>query len=584
MKLAFDIEADGLQLDATKIHCIVLSDVITGETYSLHTQEQYDDFYRERFDSVECFIGHNIIDYDCPVLEKILGWDFGDKRVFDTLVASKLVYGDIKDADVFRAKAGKMPPNLIGSYSLKAFGYRLNEHKQEFTTDWSEFSEEMLEYCEQDVKVTKLLYKKIREKGVPIEALGIEQDIREIVSRQSRYGWKFDYDKANELYMDLTIKRLDIEAEVSKFFPDFVDHEEFIPKVNNKSRGYVKGVPFTKEIVTKFNCGSRQHIARGLIEQYGWEPEEFTETGIPKINEGILNKLEYEGAKRLGDYFVIQKTLGMVGEGKNAWLKMSRDSRIHGQVDTIGAVTGRMTHSRPNMSQVPACYSPYGTECRQLFTASQGNKLVGCDASGLELRCLAHYMGKYDNGAYADIILNGDVHTANMNALGIDDRNKAKTFIYAFLYGAGLEKIGTILGCSTQEAGATKARFLKELPALGELIDQVSFASSRGYLLGLDRRHIPVRSAHSALNALLQSAGAVVMKKALQILAPKVYFYGGEFVGNIHDEWQIDVHESFKDDVGREAVDAIVKAGEHFNFLCPLDGEYKVGNNWAETH
>ncbi len=584
MKLVFDIEADALQLDATKIHCFVASDLLSGQSYALHTQEEYDEFYANTFNSVDLWIGHNIIDYDMPVLEKILGWNFSGKKVFDTLTASKLAFGDIKDSDVLRAKAKVLPPNLMGSYSLKAFGYRLGEHKAEYAGGWEEYSDEMLDYCKQDVQVTANLYRKIVERGVSNQALDIEQDVRRITSRQSRYGWQFAWKAAEQLYAELTVNRLDIENEVSKYFPDFVDYKEFIPKVNNQSRGYVKGVPFTKEIVTKFNCGSRQHIARGLIEQYGWEPTEFTETGIPKINEGILKSLEYEGAKKLGDYFVIQKTLGMIGEGKNAWLKMYRGGRMHGQVDTLGAVTGRMTHSRPNMSQVPACYSPYGTECRQLFIASPNNSLVGCDASGLELRCLAHYMARYDDGDYAEIILNGDVHTANMNALGISDRNVAKTFIYAFLYGAGIEKIATILGCSSAEAKATKERFLTEIPAFGELIDQVAKASTKGFLYGLDRRRIPVRSAHSALNALLQSAGAVVMKKGLQLLAPKVYEYQGEFVGNIHDEWQIDVPESNAGNVGELAVQAIRDAGEAFDFLCPLDGEYKIGRNWAETH
>ena len=584
MKIAFDIEANGLQLDADTIHCIVAIDVVNGNRWLLYTKEHYDNFYKNVFPNVDTWIGHNIIDYDIPVLEKTLGWDFSDCNLLDTLIASKLVYADIKEADVFRVKSKQLPANLMGSYSLKAFGHRLGEHKQEFTTDWSEFSMDMLEYCEQDVVVTKLLYKKLMERGIPEQAFELEQKIRYIISRQTRRGWYFDWRKAEKLYKDLLVKKINIETEVKQYFPDFEDEEVFIPKVNNKTRGYVKGVPFTKKIVTPFNCGSRQHIARGLQEVYGWKPKEYTDTGIPKINEGILNSLEYEGAKKLSEYFIIQKILGMVGEGKNAWLKLYRSNRVHGSVDTIGAVTGRMTHSRPNMSQVPACYSPYGTECRQLFTASHGHKLVGCDASGLELRCLAHYMGKYDEGNYASIVVDGDVHATNMEALGITDRNVAKTWGYAFLYGAGLEKLSLILGCSISKSKEAKERFLNELPALGELLSQVARASTKGLLFGLDRRQIPVRSAHSALNTLLQAAGAIVMKQALRNLYPKVYELGGEFVGNIHDEWQIDVPEDNADAVGKAAVEAIIKAGEDYNFMCPLDGEYKVGNNWAETH
>ena len=584
MRVAFDIETNGLQLDVDKIHCIVVIDIDSDRRWILRTEEQFDNFYNSVFTNVTLWIGHNVIDYDCLVLEKVLGWKFDYSKVYDTLTASKLAFPDIKDSDIWRVKAGTLPNNLIGAYSLEAFGLRLGEHKQHFQSDWSVLTDEMVEYCEQDVIVTKTLYKKIQEKEVSKEALDLEHSVRKIISRQTFNGWSFNHKEADKLYKSLLIKKITIEEEVKQFFPDFVDEEVFIPKVNNKARGYEAGVPFVKKKMTTFNCASRQHIARGLQEQYGWKPEEYTETGIPKINEGVLASLKYEGAQKLGDYFVIQKILGMVGEGKNAWLKMSRKERIHGAVDTIGAVTGRMTHRKPNMSQVPACYSPYGKECRTLFKATNNNKLVGCDASGLELRCLAHYMGKYDDGQYADVVVHGDVHTTNMEALGITDRNIAKTWIYAFLYGAGAEKLGVILGCSSYKATTMKESFLEKLPALKELQTKVREASTRGFLYGLDKRKIPIRSAHSALNTLLQSAGAIVMKQALHNLAPYVYENNAEFVGNIHDEWQIDVPANNADTVGQHAVQAIRQAGKDFNFLCPLDGEYKVGDNWAETH
>jgi DNA polymerase I-like protein with 3'-5' exonuclease and polymerase domains len=283
---------------------------------------------------------------------------------------------------------------------------------------------------------------------------------------------------------------------------------------------------------------------------------------------------------------MIQKRLGQLAEGKEAWVKLEKNGRIHGRVNTNGAVTGRCTHSNPNMAQVPAVRAPYGKECRELFTVAKGYKMVGADASGLELRCLAHFMGKWDEGAYAKELLEGDIHTANQKAAGLETRDQAKTFIYAFLYGAGDAKIGTVVGKGQEEGAKLRANFLKKTPALKYLKDAVEKAAKRGYLLGLDGRKLWIRSEHAALNTLLQSAGALVMKKACCILDKMIKESGfdAKFALNVHDEWQIEVKEEVAELVGNLAVQAIRDAGDFFNFRCPLDGEFRVGNNWAETH
>jgi DNA polymerase I-like protein with 3'-5' exonuclease and polymerase domains len=300
--------------------------------------------------------------------------------------------------------------------------------------------------------------------------------------------------------------------------------------------------------------------------------------------------MPYPEAKPLCEYLMIQKRLGQLAEGKEAWVKLEKNGRIHGRVNTNGAVTGRCTHSNPNMAQVPAVRAPYGKECRELFKVAPGYKMVGADASGLELRCLAHFMGKWDNGAYAKELLEGDIHTANQKAAGLETRDQAKTFIYAFLYGAGDGKIGTIVGKGQEEGARLRANFLKKTPALKYLKEAVEVASKRGYLLGLDGRKLWIRSEHAALNTLLQSAGALVMKQACVFLDTTISLAGWEwgkdysFVLNVHDEWQIEVREPLAKWIGETAVEAIREAGKHFNFRCPLDGEYKIGNNWCETH
>jgi DNA polymerase I-like protein with 3'-5' exonuclease and polymerase domains len=277
---------------------------------------------------------------------------------------------------------------------------------------------------------------------------------------------------------------------------------------------------------------------------------------------------------------MLQKRVAQVQSWVDA---LEIDGRVRGYVNTIGAVTGRMTHSKPNMAQVPASYSPYGKECRSLWTVPHGYWLVGCDASGLELRMLAHYM---NDDTYTNEILTGDIHTANQLSAGLDTRDQAKTFIYAFLYGAGDEKIGSILGGGASIGKKVKKKFLDNTPALKSLRERVATASKRGYLIGLDGRRIHVRSEHSALNTLLQGAGAIIMKKALVLLNNYAILKGIDykFIGNIHDEIQTEVHESDAKVFGEIAVKAIQEAGKELNLNCPLDGEYKIGENWNATH
>ena len=313
----------------------------------------------------------------------------------------------------------------------------------------------------------------------------------------------------------------------------------------------------------------------------------MTPNGKPRIDEAVLNKLDYPEAKIFGEYLMLGKRLGQLSDGSEAWLKVEKSGRIHGSVTTNGAVTGRCTHRKPNLAQVTSSNSPYGKECRSLFVPSEGWKLVGVDASGLELRCLAHYMGKFDNGEYANVILEGDIHTKNQEAAGLDTRNQAKTFIYAFLYGAGDGKIGSVVGGNAAIGRSLKARFLSQTPALARLkgeIDRV--LDVKDTLVGVDGRPLYIRSAHAALNTLLQSAGAVVMKRATVVAYRMLRAASIPFkqVAHVHDEIQYECPPENAEELGRIVCKAITQAGEFFDFRCPLAGEYNVGDNWADTH
>lgn len=523
-------------------------------------------------------------------------------------------------------KKQKLPSKLFGSQRLEAWGHRLGNFKGDYADwykkqagkayqtgdEWKEFCQEMLDYCVQDVEVTSALlaklrsrkfpvherigdrWKKVGETLIPEEALRLEHDIAFLMAQQERNGFCFNEAAAASLYAQLSQKRLELENQCKELFPPWkVQLPDFIPKRDNKTRGYKAGVPVRKFKTIEFNPSSRDHIADRLQVLYGWKPEEFTDGGKPKIDETILGKLKYPPCRILSEYLMVQKRISQLAEGKQAWLKCTRNGKIHGSVNTNGAVTGRATHAYPNISQVPSGGSPYGHECRSLFTVPDGWTLLGCDVSSLELRCLAHYSYRWDRGQYGNKVTTRDIHSEHQKAAGLPDRNIAKTFIYGFLYGAGDPKIGQIVHGTALDGKRLRERFLKAIPSLKKLVDSVKFAARRGYLIGLDGRHVKVRSAHAALNTLLQSAGALICKRWLVLmektLKEKGYRHGWDgdycFCAWSHDECQVACrNEQIAKEIGEIAIACIEKAGASFNFKCPLTGEAKIGKTWAETH
>ena len=574
-QIVFDIEANGLDPDT--VWCVIAYEREAKEyiEWSGDTLPNFKDWIAEQ-EELEV-IGHNIIGYDIPVLEKLLNVDFSKCKVTDTLVMSRLA-----------------EPSRLGGHGLENWGQLLHQPKGEHS-DWLNFSQDMVEYCQQDVRVNELVYQRLlrdlRDFGT--ESLVLEGQVQRIISKQIKNGWLLDQEKAFGLLAKLKERKFDLEDEVHEKFkplPTFI--KEITPKVKKDGSYSVVGLkflgeqwttaiaPFSRLDYPEFNLGSRQQIGR-YLKHFGWEPETFTEKGQPIVDEGVLNKVKgIPEAELIGEYLMVQKRIAQI----QSWVDAVKDNgRVHGYVNANGAVTGRMTHSSPNMGQVPAVYSPYGRECREVWTVPSGYKLVGMDASGLELRMLAHYM---NDGGYTNEILTGDIHTANQLAAGLATRDQAKTFIYAFLYGAGDAKIGSIVGGTAKDGKRLKAKFLSNTPALGRLRERVGVASGRGYVLGLDRRRVAVRSEHAALNTLLQSAGAIVMKKALQLLDEYATKWNIDYkiIGNIHDEIQTEVQATEADVFGRLATSCIEAAGTYFKLNCPLAGEYKVGSTWADTH
>jgi len=606
----FDLESDNLIPDMTTIHCIVLKNPILGTVHRFSSQQGNITKGIELLQGASTLIGHNIIDFDIPAIQKLYPNFEPSGNIYDTIVCSRLIWADMKERDFSRVVTDPLfPKKLIGSHSLKAWGYRVGLLKGDFKesekADFSKWSQEMEDYCAQDVEVTERLWKLITSKNYSAHSLQLEHRFAKLMQLQHQHGFNFDVKAAQALYVELCKKRMEIEKTLQSVFePDrevmkstlwaTPDGKVWATKKEAVAAGYkakdvTKGAAKIKE--TPFNPGSRDQISDRFIKKYGWRPLEFTPDGKPKIDEAVLNELNFAEAKPLCEYLMVSKRIGQLAEGNEAWIKMEKKGKIHGRIITNGAVTGRCTHKNPNMAQVPSVGSPYGKECRSLFIVPNGFKLVGADASGIELRCLAHYMARFDDGIYAKLLLEGDIHTANQRAAGLPTRNDAKTFIYAFLYGAGDEKIGKIIGKGVEAGKKIKSEFLKQTPALKRLKEEIdSVLSNRDWLIGLDGRQLSIRSKHAALNTLLQSAGALIMKQAticlFDALQKAGYVWGKDFsfVAHIHDEIQIQAREPIAETVGQIAVQSIKEAGRLFKFRCPLDGEFRIGNNWAETH
>lgn len=587
----------------------------------------------------DVIIGHNILKFDLPALALVYpSWSPKQGVVIrDTLTLCCLIWPDTYEKDSKLADRGKLEKHLIKRQSLKAWGQRLGVMKDDYSGGWDLWSKEMQDYAEQDAEVTTALWNLIESKNYSDEAIELEHDFQQIIIEQTANGFPFDFDKAVKLQGRLAERRLELEEELVETFGSWwvrtsplqygssmnrkradlgeVTIRRFSEKTGKELKPYVgpvietieKGLEYCPLRRVTFNPGSRDHIAKVLMERFGWKPPAHTANGKPKVDEDTLSGLDnIPEAALIIEYLMIKKREGQLGEGQNAWLRLAkRDDdgvwRLHGDVNTNGAVTGRCTHSRPNVTQVPSIKNakgvvPFGKDCRELFIPGPGFVQVGADASGLELRCLAHYLGAFDGGNYTDLLLNGDPHVAMQEAAGLPSRDTGKRFGYAYLYGAGDVKLGSIIDPAASTAKqrklgkAARASAESKLPGLGTLIKRVKTRARSGELRGLDGRLIPVRSAHSALNTLLQSAGAIVMKKATVVLheiaGSNGWEHGTDFrqMAHVHDEIQSAVLEGIADEFGQAVVDAIIHSGDHFNFRCPLDGEYKIGRSWADCH
>ena len=543
IKAIVDIETDAI--NATKIHCIVARSLSSDKEKVWIGDEcqQFAEWSRQ----IDEFIMHNGISFDAPILNRLTGSSIRLSQVRDTLIESQL-YNPIRE----------------GGHSLEAWGDRLNFPKGE-CNDFRTFNEDMLQYCIRDTKLTRKLAHKLSAEGKMFSSRSyeLERKVRAIVDQQEKNGFAFNIKEAIMFLSKLEDEQHKLEQQAEEMF----EPTEVVLKTKTK---YIP-----------FNIASRKQIAERLIEK-GWKPTHKTEKGNIIVSEEILSKLKMPEAQMFSRYFLLQKRTGLL----KSWIQeCQEDERVRGRVLTLRTITGRMAHHSPNMAQVPATYSPYGKECRELWTVSNPDThtLVGTDASGLELRCLAHYM---DDPKFTKEVLTGDVHTANMKAAGLTNRDQAKTFIYAFLYGAGPFKIGKVVGGNARVGQQLTSKFLSNMPKLKTLRDNVTEAAETGTIKALDGRRLHIRSPHASLNTLLQGAGAIVCKQWLVYMDERIRKSGVDvkLVASVHDEYQFEVAKEDVEKFGQITKDAMIETTSTLGMRCPLDCEYKAGTTWKETH
>jgi len=617
MKLVFDIESNGLLPTISTVWMIIARDIQTDQEYIFcdHSSKgQPLNKFSELLDQATELWGHNIVGYDLPALYKIFKWKpKANTIVYDTMVMSMVL-------DYKRFPSGRHRLEDWGEY----LGFPKGNH-----SEWDKYSETMLEYCRVDVQINKMIINvlkqemlKNKETNSKFEYLKLslrnEHKVFEYCAKSSEHGWLIDVEKAKLLLKDMEVKLSEIEDYINPLLPlevKALDKEPKKPKwikngnydshtaryfgvdpSNGISDRIVEG-PYSRIEFIKPDIGSLDSV-KALLYSLGWVPIEwnykkegrqFIKTA-PKLTTESLLPLGPIG-EAIDKYYTVRSRHSLL----TGWLQaLDSNNRLHGDIFAIGTPTGRARHS--TLVNVPSGDSMYGHEIRSLFITKPGYKIVGADSAGNQMRGLLHYL---KNDEFTDLVINGDVHTKNAKVLsdaaGIEvTRKQAKTFLYAYLYGAGGDKLSTyIWGKVDSEKGKkVKSKFSRSIPGLYELNEKLNkrYKESeakygKAWVPGLDGRRVYIDSMHKSLNYLIQACEAVTCKAAMVYAMEKLDAEGIPWYPLTwqHDEIQVEVPEEYAERAGIICAEGYKEAPKMFNVMI-MDGESKIGNNWNETH
>lgn len=581
-----DIETDDIK--ATKVWCAVFVIISTGQVVRCVGHQEIKRFIDEA-PKESRWVGHNAISFDVPQLNRLVGADISLSRVVDTLILSYL-----------------FNPKLYGGHSLEAYGERMKFPKGNFQ-DFSQFSQEMLDYCENDtilgVKVFKALVDKMRRIGYSERSCELEHRIRSIVDKQQEYGWFFDTVAAKDMYERLRRNEEQLGVSVKELFgrtlksqgsynyrtrqdgspyASYDRHLATYDRLDHRSDG-------TYEVFSyeDFNIGSPiQRLAR--LEGLGYRPVKLTKGGNPSVDEESLvefaNSSGIKEVQAIADWLVVNGRANMI----NTWLNnVGPDSRIHGRVFTCGAGSRRMTHSGPNTANIPGNSAKYGRECRSLWTVADLERLVivGHDAKAAQMRMFGHYLGDADT---ARLYIEGDPHQVNADNVGIS-RSKIKNVFYAMIFGAYDPKLASTAGFTDKlkaEGARIREILYRTTPGLERLTREIGyeFDAQNGRLKCIDGGYVLCPNKSAALNYKIQSAEACLMKQATIFIDERARHLDHHKIGDIHDEGQDECVIEDAEELGQIKVQAIRDAGEELNFTVPMDGDYRIGANWSMTH
>lgn len=623
----FDIEADGLLWEATKVHCLVAryEDDTVKECIG---HAQIVDFMEQAIAEGTILVGHNILGYDLPVLSRVVGVDTSLAKVVDTLVLSRMLN--------YKRPSGHSLASYGESFGIKKEGQDIEV--------WDELTPLMLERCRSDTAINLKIFNKFKrfvEDEAWQEAIEIEHFVAKTCVKMEQTGIPFDVEGALALRNDIVALLAPIDEIIARDFrPKAVPIKTVVPRLTKAGTldrkdfrwwgsddlSAFTGGPFTRFEYQEFNPASPQQVIDRLNEA-GWKPTEKTDGHIQalrdrkpdkerlerfkkygwKISEENLRTLPEdapEATRSLAKRIVIQSRLSDLDE----WLALVKeDGRIHPKFSGIGAWTHRLSHSDPNSANIPA-YKPSENDTefdkmiqeinkrmRQLWYAPKGWRLIGTDADGIQMRIFAHVV---QDQKLIDALVKGkkedgtDIHSVHQRALGnppCGSRDEAKTFIYAFLLGAGVGRVSEIFACIMQEAKKAISDFIDFYPGLKQLKSTlIPKWAERGYFVGLDGRKVVCDSAHLMLAGILQNGEKVIMARAMRewmarLDEEKIPY---QLVNWVHDEWQTLVPDD--DDVCARVqtiqIESIRNQGAALDMLCPLEGSSSMGYNWMETH